>query len=109
MAVGAGGVPDELTVILAASVGAVSPIVRVVFDGVVTSVAPHDASGPVTKSLSCEPGWFDVRVSARKLEKHSPPRLRAARSMPPSKKWPTGKASNPPIFATGTFAVNGHG
>src|SRR5215211_745887 len=68
-------------------------------------IAPEQcASCPVTKSFSCEPIEFDVRVSARKVEKHESARPKGRRSMPPSKKCPTGKKPVGP-----TFGVKAHG
>ena len=52
--------------------------------GVVVSVAPQTANWPRTKSFRVAVVEVDERVSEAMLEKHSPPRLKADRLMPPS-------------------------
>src|SRR5215213_3586957 len=76
--------------------------------GTVSTPEVHCSSCPVTKSFSCEPGALEVRVSARKVEKHPSSRSSAARSTPPSKKSPGPKTFGAPSFdwnAQGEFVL----
>src|SRR5262245_5483640 len=76
-------------------------------DGVVTTEDSQRSKVPPTKSFRIESTEVEARDSARKLAKHSPPRLRKLRSIPPSKKWPAGNTLAWPL--TFVFGVNVQG
>ena len=77
------------------------------FDACVSTPASQSPNGPMVKSFSTDVGDVDVRVSAKVDAKHSPPRPRSVRLMPPSKNSPGRKVVLPLLSVNGQGAVFG--